>query len=337
LVIDAFDEDAERRKPNGLRLAALAQRFVEIDGDFAASQEAIKSLHRLLDEKPTEHASSAASFLLGQSVLPVASPVVSLARAVCAAAKTDGMLFHSFLHMTTDWAFYGEKRSFMALSISDVPRPQAGPVCTCLVGIARGAVVPCDEWVQNRAIKDSVELVCRITIGYALQEYELPGTIERVYYGHNGRVAPGPGFVDSDGPVEDYERGKWPPNLWFNVMHMVASLAPPQFQRALAEIPKHLADWEGLGLFGISDDGQVHSVEEAKNLADLWTTIWAGAAIGGRICVSNEIELAEVLTHYRQRRAGAERALGRLRRCLHDEHRLLWQKDNKPPNTAIEA
>ncbi len=112
-------------------------------------------------------------------------------------------------------------------------------------------------------------------------------------------------------------------------MHMVARLTPKDFQWAIAAIPKYLFEWDPL--FGITDGSKVFTLEEARNLADMWTTMPShGVSVGGRICVSNENELAEVLAHVRHQKATAEQALGHLARCLQDEHRLVWKQPKNP-------
>ncbi|MBN1912063.1 MAG: hypothetical protein JW818_20250 [Pirellulales bacterium] len=69
------------------------------------------------------------------------------------------------------------------------------------------------------------------------------------------------------------------------------------------------------------------SVTEACNLADLWTTMpRKGIVVSGRVYVNDDTELTEVLEHVRRQKAAGERAIDRLTRCLHDEHRLLWQQ-----------
>ncbi len=324
LIVDAFDEDLMREKPNGLGLSALAQRFVEVDGDFPAAREAIMSLLRLIQREPVDRATGAIVFLLGQNGLPMASPLVSLARALLHAASVDGMHFVALVDMATNWAVHGERRSFAGRSITDAPQANAALVAACLLGIGRGAVGPCDEWVQDTAVKRLAHLVSQITIVYALQGYEFPEMIERIYQGHHGRAAPGPGFIGPDGPIEDYERGKCPPDIWFTAMNMVARLSKTHFERAIAEIPSTLFDWESL--FDVADNGEARAVEDAKNMADLWTTEWHGSIVSGRIHVRTERELAEVVAHVRQRKTTAERALANLRRCLHDERRLLFRK-----------
>ncbi len=212
VIVDAFDEDVSREQPTGLRLLSLAQHFIQAEGDFAAGREAMKSLLRLIEREGIERVSAAASFLLGRNVAPVASPLVSLARVLCVAEETDAMFSVSLRHLAREWAFYGEGRSFGKLTIQDVPRPQMDAFCACLSGVARGVPVACPERVRRTAAKDLVELVCRATVAYALQRYEFPVKIDAIYYSHLGRVAPGPGFIGSDGPIENYERGRWPPN-----------------------------------------------------------------------------------------------------------------------------
>lgn len=323
LIVEAFDEDVKREKPNGLRLLHLIEQFIRVDGDFAAAQEGVRSLLRLIESEDTERVSRAAAYLLQQNELPVASPVVSLAKALVAIADVDGSLFPSLRYLTKEWAFLGESRGFNGVTIKDVPCSHTDALCSCLIGIANGVPVACDEWVQTTAIEDLVTLVCRVTIAYALQGFEFPNQIERIYNGHHGRVAPGPGFIGSDGKVDDHEEGRWPPDLWFNSMHKVARLGTPKFENAVAVIPTALSDLEDL--FTGANDGEIKSMEDAKRLGDLWTTVWKGVAIGGRICLRNDSELGDVLAHVRNRRVTAENALAKLRRCLEDEHEILWR------------
>jgi hypothetical protein len=246
------------------------------------------------------------------------------------AEETDGMFCVSLRHLAKSWAFYGEERLFGNLTVHDVPRPQVEALCACLSGMSRGMPVACPEWAQKSAIDDLVELVCRTTVAYALQDYEFPDKINNIYYGHYGRAAPGPGFIGIDGPIENYERGRWPPDLWFSVMHMVARLTPKSFHWAAAAIPKNLPDWSAL--FRIADGNKVCSVDESRNFADVWTTMpWRGvSARGGDICVTGEDELSAVLAHVRRQKATAEQALGHLARCLQDEHNLVWKLPKNP-------
>jgi hypothetical protein len=333
--VEAFDEDAAREKPNGLRVLHLTRHFIEVDGDFAAGQEGVRSLLRLIEHEGTDEPSGAASYLLRRNTLPVASPVVSLAHALCAAATTDGTLFLSLRHLTTEWAFQGNRRGFKDLTIDQVPCPQADALCTCLSGLAHGIPVTPESWVQHAAIEDLSTLVCRITIAYALRGFEFPEAISMIYQGHHGRVAPGPNFIGPDGPIQDYEHGRWPPDLWFNCMHMVAGLASPHFQQATKMIPGSLPDHERL--FKVADDGNVRSIEQVKHLADLATTIWKGVMWAGPISVRNEAELAEIRAHVRQRKEVAEDALAKLKRCVQDERSVMVQSAKKHGELVKEA
>lgn len=320
LLVEAFDEDISRDKPNGLRLAHLANQLIQREGDFAAAGEAIRCLLRLIQNGDSDSFSFATSFLLRQNVLPVASPVVSLARALLSCASVDGEFLLRLVELVTSSAFSGEVRGFAGRTIHDVPMAHTPEIFSALCGILNGILGPTEDWVIEVILRAVSGLFSRITIAYALQGCEFPSTIDRIYQGHHGRVAPGPGFIGDVDPA-DWEGKKFPPDLWFSCLHAVARLNSKQLTAIISQLPPSLPDHRFI--FGIAKSEAV-SFETARHLGDFWTTIWSGVMLTKMIRVADQEQLELVQAHVETQRAKAEASLADLRRCLECEHRIIW-------------
>lgn len=322
LLLEAFDEDSARQKPNGLRLRHLTEQFAFADGDFAATQEGIKSLLRLIENDDTV-CGRGASYIFGQNALPVSSPIVALGKGVRDLATLDGSLFLSVSRLLGQYAFSEDARGFSKLTIDKVPSKSAAAICSSLYGVAIEKFGACDKWAADVVTRDLVVLVSRMTIVYALQGHDIPEAIERRYCSGSGeRIAPGPEFLGK-AFESDWVGKNLPPDAWFACLNIVARLTPSMFSAALKHVPEELPS--RTDLFAMDADSESVSLKNARNLADIWITVWEGIMLGN-IVVATETELSEVRRHFDDRRATAESALRRLRCCLNDEHRLLWTK-----------
>ncbi|WP_442507759.1 hypothetical protein SH528x_006691 [Novipirellula sp. SH528] len=325
LLLEAFDEDSARSNPNGLRLLHLTKQFAFVDGDFAAAQEGVKSLLRLI-ENDDSICGKGSCFISGQNALPVSSPEVALGKVLLELSRLDGVFFLSLSRLLSQYAFSEEVRGFSNLTIDDVPSKKAASICSSLYGIAVGKFGVCEKWAVDVVIRELVDFVSRMTIAYALQGHDIPDSIERRYYSASGeRISPGPNFL-GDTCDDDWHGKNLPPDAWFACVNIVARFTPTVFSSAIKHVPEKLPS--RTDLFAMEDSSESVSVRNVRNLADMWTTVW-DAIMFGKIVVATERQLRDVREHMDECRAIAECGLAGLRHCLNDEHRLLWKKQKR--------
>ena len=134
-------------------------------------------------------------------------------------------------------------------------------------------------------------------------------------------MAPGLGFIRSDGTEAVPPTGNLPPNAFYAAMNMVAHLPAPLFNKALAQIPDAVKDWSP----------RVSVGPDAVPLKDLrhgliWrSTLLRGVSVGGGLVAANIEDEAVVKSFANSCRNKAVQALVSLKSALVDEHRLLWR------------
>lgn len=286
LVVEAFDEDAQRQKSNGLRLQNLSMQFAAYDGDFVAAQEGVRSLLRLMDLDNSKQGEGA-NFVFGQLALPKASPLVSCGKTLAELSKIDGSLFLSLTRLASEHASYGESRRGLLTADEAIPRQCAASVSTMLYGLVTGRFGEIDEWAQDVALRDLAGLISRNTLAHLYQGMQIPRSIPiRCLNQSGGRVAPPQEALD--GNLDTGWSVDQPTDVWFSCLNAFARLPPPTMVKAVAKIPDN---FEFLNHVFICDgtSGPV-SIERAIERFDGWI-FRCETVLGLKINLTNAADL----------------------------------------------
>ena len=176
LLVEAYDEDSDRERPNGIGLLNLIKRFALEEGDFLATQEGVKFLLRLIHRENKVYAEGSV-YLLRFNPMPIASPLVSLIKLLIAVSRIDGLAYWSLVSVVGRFGFSGESSRNGLLDDVEVPNIAAANVCTVLYVIAAETLEPCEKWASEIALRELRTLVCRVSIAYALEDYSIPERI----------------------------------------------------------------------------------------------------------------------------------------------------------------
>lgn len=313
MVVRAHDIDASRENPNGIKLLSLVKVFLTREGDFVACQEAIRSLARLaaLDR---DRCGSALRWLAGTGS-PLASPIVALADGFCLIQQTDLSLSIGVKNLLEHQALRGEIVGPFTLDISEMPGPILEPYCAALFGIIAGVRQMATTEQRCDSLNILVTQFCQLTAIYAMQGWQVPTAVKRIYYRNGNRCAP-----TLDSTIPDDELLKWPPDAWFSVMHMIALLPQEYFELAL-----ELLSWKPCDAnFLLAAAGSCDSLETSKRLVDNLLLHPVGISFATR---STTVQFAAELTAYIESRlAVVGVALGGLKQCLIDERQHMCRR-----------
>jgi hypothetical protein len=321
LLVEAYDEDSDRERPNGISLLNLIKRFALEEGDFLATQEGVKFLLRLIRRENKVYADGSV-YLLRSNPMPISSPLVSLIKLLIAVSRIDGSAYWSLVGVVGRFGFSGESRRNGLLDDAELPNVVAASVCTLLYVIAAGTLEPCEKWASEIALRELRTLVCRVSIAYALEGYSIP---ERIVDGDFKRSAE----IDSDGTDEDKSAvsKSMMPQVWYACIEVIGRLPPSVFSQMRDNFRLKLRHREEN--FRIGTSGNVQSFKTTIKLVDYWTCELT-SIMGGHIQVANEKELASILEYVSQQRAKAELALRHLLNCLICCHRRIWNLPESP-------
>lgn len=323
LLVEAYDEDFDRERPNGIGLLNLIKRFALEDGDFLATQEGVKFLLRLIRRENKIYAEGSV-YLLRLNPKPISSPLVSLIKLLIAVSRIDGSAYWSLIYLVGRFGFSGESSRVGLLDDAEVPSIVAANVCTLLYVIAAETLEPCEKWASEIALRELRTLVSRVSIAFALKGYSLPERIDDRDFQRS--VEP---VIDSEGTDKGNSTfiKSMMPQVWYACIDVIGRLPPVLFSQIQDNFRLKLRDREEN--FRIGAAGNVQSAETAKKLADYWTCELT-SIMGGHIEVANERELAAILEYVGQQRSKAEVALRNLLNCLICCHRRTWKLPETP-------
>lgn len=220
LLVEAYDEDSDRERPNGIGLLNLIKRFALEEGDFLATQEGVKFLLTLISRENKVNAEGSI-YLLRLNPMPIPSPLVSLIKLLIAVSRIDGSTYWSLVNVVGRFGFSGEWSRDGLLDDVEVPSITAASVCTLLYVIAAGTLEPCEKWASEIALRELSTLASRVSIAYVLKGYSLPERIDDKDFLRNGNDV-----IDSEGNDEDSSAvGKaMMPQVWYACIEVIGRL-----------------------------------------------------------------------------------------------------------------
>jgi hypothetical protein len=322
-IVEAFEADSRRSNPNGLHLLQLFELYAKI-GDFVAAQESFQHLLHIFDKKSPSNSDVVPgySYLGGGSMVPVASPLVSVVKALAYASTLDHGFFAGLHRLCSFTVLYGTASGFKGLDARSIPHRSIDVVVRCYVALICGRPVEIANWAGSAMVEHLGYLLRGYVASLALKATLFQRDIKiRVCNQFGQRIRPqnDAGIFACEPGLAEIDIDSLPPNEFYRVVTDIACLP----EKHLLKIYELLAK-PPIDLMPCLKAGSPSMIyDELRKLLQVWMTYPGDVGFGDFIVEQDR--LGELVGHMGKLHEDVSKALLATKKNISDERQLLME------------